>query len=283
MNSSQQTKLAGVIGWPIQHSLSPRLHGFWLKEHDIKGHYVPLAVQPQDIELAIIALPKLGFVGANVTVPHKQEVFNLVDEMDISAKKIGAVNTVIVKTNGQLFGTNTDAYGFIENIKTMAGDAFLKHRPALVLGAGGAARGVIYALLDHGLPEIRLINRTFEKAQELEHQFGPKVKAAPWTRSQQAMDGIGLLVNTTSLGMVGKPPLNFELSPLPRDAVVTDIVYNPLMTPLLNQANQLGNITVDGLGMLLHQARPGFKAWFGSEPVVSKKLRNHVLLAMTGD
>jgi len=283
MTNSKQTKLAGVIGWPIQHSLSPRVHGFWLAEHKIKGHYVPLAVQPQDIEMALRALPKLGFVGANVTVPHKQDVYSLVDELDDTAQQIGAVNTVIVKPDSQLFGTNTDAYGFIENIKTVARDAVLKHRPALVLGAGGAARGVIYALLDHGIVNVRVGNRTFEKAQELERQFAGKVTAVHWNECEQAMENVGLLVNTTSLGMIGNPPLTFKLSTLPRDAVVTDIVYNPLMTPLLNKAKYQGNIIVDGLGMLLHQARPGFKAWFGAEPVVSEKLRNHVLLAMMGD
>jgi len=283
MNEARQIPLAGVMGYPVGHSLSPRLHGFWLNRYQVPGFYVPLPVRPQDFEQALRALPKLGFRGANVTVPHKETACHLVDERDDTAEKIGAVNTVIVGPDGHLLGTNTDAFGFIENLKDKAGKSLQKNKPAMVLGAGGAARGVVYALLDAGFCRVLIANRTLGRALEFENLYPGKVTAVHWSEVEHAMAGIGLLINTTTLGMVGNEPLQIKLTPLPADAVVSDIVYNPLMTPLLQTAKARGHVVVDGLGMLLHQARPGFKAWFEVEPEVDNALRQHVLSALQGE
>ncbi len=277
-----KTIKAGVIGWPVEHSLSPRLHGYWLDTYGIDGVYLPLPVAPPNIEDAIRALTKLGFVGANVTVPHKEAAFRTVDGVSDTAKAIGAVNTIICDEEGELYGDNTDAFGFIENIRDKAPDWAAVTAPAVVLGAGGAARAVISALIDAGTPEIRLANRTRERATELEAHFGDAITVVNWDDRNGAMDGAGTLVNTTSLGMVGNPPLDVDLAGLTPDAAVNDIVYAPLETPLLAAAKARGLTAVDGLGMLLHQARPGFEAWFGMRPVVDDGLRVHVLAGRDG-
>jgi len=268
---------AGVIGWPVDHSLSPRLHGFWLEQMRIDGVYLPLPVAPDDIEDAIRALPKLGFAGANVTVPHKEAAYRTVDRLSDTAKAIGAVNTIVCDTDGTLSGDNTDAFGFMENIRTGAPDWAASAAPALVLGAGGAARAVICALILAGVSEVRLANRTRERSDELVRHFGEKVVAVDWDDRDGAAGGAGLLVNTTTLGMTGKPPLEIDLGRLAPGAVVNDIVYAPLETALLKDAAARGYTAVDGLGMLLHQARPGFEAWFGARPNVDDALRAHVL------
>jgi len=268
---------AGVIGWPVDHSLSPRLHGFWLEQLGIDGVYLPLPVAPDDIEDAIRALPKLGFAGANVTVPHKESAFRTVDRLSDTAKAIGAVNTIVCNADGTLSGDNTDAFGFMENIRADAPDWTAQTAPALVLGAGGAARAVICALIDAGSGEIRLANRTRERADDLVRHFGPTVVAIDWDDRNAATNGAGLLVNTTTLGMTGKPSLEIDLGGLVPRAVVNDIVYAPLETALLKDAAARGLTAVDGLGMLLHQARPGFEAWFGARPDVNDALRAHVL------
>ncbi|MBO6518810.1 MAG: shikimate dehydrogenase [Rhodospirillales bacterium] len=272
-----KTIKAGVIGWPVEHSLSPRLHGFWLDKYGIDGVYLPLPVAPPNIEDAIRALPKLGFVGANVTVPHKEAAFKTVDTLSDTAKAIGAVNTIVCDEDGELYGDNTDAFGFIENIRAGAPGWRPSDAAAVVLGAGGAARAVIAALLDAGVPEIRLANRTKARADELLAHFGHGLTVADWDERNAAMNGAGLLVNTTTLGMTGKPPLDVDLSGLSVAAVVNDIVYAPLETHLLADATARGLTAVDGLGMLLHQARPGFEAWFGVRPDVDAALRAHVL------
>ncbi|MCK5777455.1 MAG: shikimate dehydrogenase [Rhodospirillales bacterium] len=281
-SATAKTIKAGVIGWPVEHSLSPRLHGFWLDRYGIDGIYLPLPVAPPNIEEAIRALPKLGFVGANVTVPHKEAAYRTVDSLSETARKIGAVNTIVCDEDGELFGDNTDAFGFVENIRATApawqGDA----TPALVLGAGGAARAVIAALIDAGAPEIRLANRTRERADELLAHFGAPLMIVAWDDRNDAMAGAGTLVNTTTLGMTGNPPLDVDLSGLNDDAVVNDIVYAPLETALLKAAASRGLVAVDGLGMLLHQARPGFEAWFGTRPTVDEELRAHVLAGRDG-
>lgn len=276
-SATAKTIKAGVIGWPVEHSLSPRLHGYWLDRYGIDGVYLPLPVSPPNIEDAIRALPKLGFVGANVTVPHKEAAFRTVDGLSDTARRIGAVNTIVCDEDGELYGDNTDAFGFLENIRATTQNWQPDRAAAVVLGAGGAARAVIAALIDAGVPEIRLANRTRARAVELLAHFGDAVTVVGWDRRNDAMSGAGTLVNTTTLGMTGNPPLDVDVADLNEDAVVNDIIYAPLETPLLKAAAARGLIPVDGLGMLLHQARPGFEAWFGKHPVVDDALRAHVL------
>ena len=278
-SATAKTIKAGVIGWPVEHSLSPKLHGFWLDRYGIDGIYLPLPVSPPNIEDAIRALPKLGFVGANVTVPHKEAAFRTVDSLSEAARQIGAVNTIVCDEDGELYGDNTDAFGFIENIRSRAPHWRTADAPALILGAGGAARAVIAALIDAGAPEILLANRTRERAEELLAHFGMPLKIVGWDDRNDAMTGVGTLVNTTTLGMTGNPPLDVDLSGLNDNAVVNDIVYAPLETPLLKAAAARNLVPVDGLGMLLHQARPGFEAWFGVVPEVTPALRAAVLEA----
>jgi len=272
------TRLAGVIGWPVSHSLSPRIHGFWLRELGIDGAYVPFPVKPEAVEEAITGLAALGLAGANVTVPHKEAVIPIMDDLDRTARRLGAVNTIVVGDDGRLVGHNSDGYGFLENLKTNAPDWSADLGPAVVLGAGGAARAIVGALIDAGVPEIRLMNRTRSRAESIAEDFGePGIKVGDWNTLPAYLGDAAVLVNTTSLGMKGQPPLAIDLAQLPPDAVVNDIVYAPLATDLLKTARERGNIVVDGLGMLLHQARFGFTAWFGGEPIVTEALRRFVL------
>ena len=274
---SGNARLAGVMGWPIGHSLSPRLHGFWLETLNIDGAYVPLAVAPENAVTAISSLPKLGFKGINITVPHKETAMAAVDTLDDLARRIGAVNTIVFDEDGKSHGTNTDGYGFLENIRQQVPDLDFTNGPAMVLGAGGAARAVIVALLDAGVSEVRLTNRTQERAASLANDVGDKIKTIPWEQRADSLADVSLLVNTTTLGMTGQPALELCLDRLPSSACVNDIVYAPLETTLLSMARERGNAVADGIGMLLHQARPGFKAWFGQDPKVTDALRNHVL------
>lgn len=271
MSISGAARLAGVMGWPIAHSRSPHIHGYWLERYRIDGAYVPLAIRPEHLAEAFAALPKVGFRGWNITLPHKEAARRLVDSVTPAAERIGAVNTVTVQADGSLSGDNTDAFGFLAHIDQSVPD-WPRARPALVLGAGGAARAVIFALLEAGVPEVRLCNRTLARAEALAADNGPAVRPVRWEDREAAMDGAGLVVNTTSLGMHGQPPLEVRLEALPVDAVVNDIVYVPLETPLLAAAAARGLRTVDGLGMLLHQARPGFERWFGQRPEVTPDL-----------
>ena len=281
-----KTKVAGVMGWPVAHSLSPRLHGFWLAEHGIDGVFVPLPVKPENFADALRALPKLGFVGASVTLPHKEAALALADEVDPVARRIGAVNTLIVRPDGGVLGRNTDAFGFMESLRESAPRWRADAGAAVVLGAGGAARAVVAALLEAGVSEIRVVNRTVERARELARAMAPATKGAvvarPWAERAAALAGAALVVNTTSLGMQGQPPLDLDLAPLPATATVADIVYAPLETPLLKAARARGLAGVDGLGMLLHQGRPAFAAWFGIEPQVTPALRAAVLADRAG-
>ena len=271
MSLTGAARLAGVMGWPIAHSRSPRIHGHWLAEYGIDGAYVPLAIRPEHLAEAFSALPKVGFRGWNITLPHKEAALQLVDTRTPAADRIGAVNTVTVQTDGSLSGDNSDAFGFIAHLAQSAPD-WPWQRPAVVLGAGGAARAICFALLEAGVPEIRLTNRTPARAESLAAANGAAVRAVAWTERESALEGAGLLVNTTSLGMHGQPPLEMRLDALPADAVVNDIVYVPLETPLLAEARGRGLHAVDGLGMLLHQARPGFERWFGHRPEVTPAL-----------
>jgi shikimate dehydrogenase len=276
-----RTLLAGVLGWPVSHSRSPRLHGFWLARHGIDGAYLPLPSRPEHLADAIRALPKLGFRGANVTLPHKERALDAVDRLTPVARRIGAVNTLLVQEDGTVLGDNTDGFGFLEHLKASAPHWRAGSGAAVVLGAGGAARAVIVALADAGVPKIILANRTASRAAglaaELEGRIGCTIEVADWSRRHAALDGAGLLVNTTQLGQAGQPPLEIDLGRLPGEAVVDDIVYVPLETSLLAAARARGNAAVDGIGMLLHQARPGFAAWFGVEPEVDGALRAFVL------
>lgn len=277
MTTLDNTIKAGIMGWPVGHSLSPRLHGFWLGEYGVNGTYEPLPVQPEDFEAALRNLSDQGFAGVNVTVPHKEAAFETVDTLDAVAKRIGAVNTVRVNADGSLAGSSTDGFGFLENLKESAPGWSAATGPAVVLGAGGASRAVTAALLDAGAPGVKLVNRTLSRAEQLARDIGGRITVVPWEDRVAALGDAAILVNTTTLGMEGEEPLDLDLGPLPTQAVVTDIVYAPLETPLLQQAKKRGNPTVDGLGMLLHQARPGFRQWFGVEPAVTDALRAHVL------
>ncbi|WGF86888.1 shikimate dehydrogenase [Marinivivus vitaminiproducens] len=270
--------LAGVIGWPIHHSRSPRLHGFWLRRHGIAGAYLPMAVAPDRLEAALRGLAALGFRGVNVTVPHKETALALADSADGVARRIGAANLLTVDAEGRLHATNTDAFGFAANLKAACPSFRAEDGPAVVLGAGGAARAVLASLLDDGSPEIRLANRSPERALALAEAFDAgRVRPVAWDEREAAMDGAALLVNTTSLGMQGQPPLAMRLDALPLQAVVADIVYVPLETGLLAAARARGHVTVDGLGMLLWQAQPAFRTFFGIAPEVDQALRDAVL------
>ena len=269
--------LAGVIGFPIAHSKSPKMHGLWLAQNGIKGHYVPLAVSPDDFEQVLKLLPKMGFVGANVTIPHKVTALQLATHATDRARQIGAANTITFGENGEIYADNTDGHGFITNIKSKYPDWSASTGPSLVLGAGGAARAVLSALLDDGTPQILIANRTRENADRLAHDFGDSITVIEWSDVPTQIANVATLVNTTSLGMVGKPPMTLDLSQLQPETLVSDIVYTPLETDLLKTASDKGCKTVDGLGMLIYQGMPGFEKWFGSTPVATDELREILL------
>ncbi|WP_204112595.1 shikimate dehydrogenase [Shimia biformata] len=269
--------LAGVIGHPIAHSKSPTLHGHWLKTYGLRGHYIPMDVAPANLETALRSLPKLGFVGANVTIPHKERVMEIADLITDRATLIGAANTLIFREDGKIHADNTDGYGFLENLRQGAPDWAPGAGPAVVLGAGGAARAVIVSLLEAKVPEIILTNRTRTRADKLREDFGTRIRVVDWVQAGNALEDGALVVNTTSLGMTGKQELRVPLDGLNPKSVVTDLVYTPLTTRLLREANERGCRTVDGLGMLLHQAVPGFERWFGKRPEVTDATRRAVL------
>ncbi len=271
--SEHRIPLAGVIGAPVAHSKSPQLHQHWLKVHGLRGYYIPMHVEAEDLAQALGAMPRMGFVGANVTVPHKERILEIADIVTDRASLIGAANTLIFREDGKLHADNTDGYGFIQNLRQSAPEWDPTAGPAAVLGAGGAARAVISALLDEGVPEILLSNRTRVRAEALRDAFGQRVVVVDWVQAGNMLEDAATVVNTTSLGMLGQPPLRVPLDGLQRQALVTDLVYTPLKTRLLAEAEDLGCITVDGLGMLLHQAVPGFERWFGERPVVDSAAR----------
>ncbi len=266
-------RVAGLIGWPVSQSRSPMLHGHWLAEHGIAGAYVPLPVAPGRLVDALRGLVALGFAGANVTLPHKEEAARLVDRVDPVGRRMGAINLIVVEPDGTLSGFNKDGYGFIESLRDARPDWRGEAGPAVVLGAGGGARSVVVSLLDEGAPAVRLLNRTRARAERLRAEFGGPIEVIDWERRGEALAGAALLVNTTTQGMTGQPPLDIALDALPVTALVCDIVYNPLVPPLLEAARARGNPIVGGLGMLLHQARPAFEKWFGVLPEVTPALR----------
>jgi shikimate dehydrogenase len=265
--------LAGVMGWPVMHSRSPLLHNFWFSQHGLAGTYVPLAIAPANLAAALRALHPLGFAGCNLTLPHKQAAMAIVDEVDALAKSIGAISCVVVRPDGSLAGTNNDCYGFVQNVRQTRPGWRADAGPIVVIGAGGGARAVCYGLAQEGAREIRLVNRSLAHAQKIENDFGGPLKALPWEQRLDALDGAAMVVNTTSCGMVGQPALDLKLDKLPKSALAADIIYIPLETPFLAAARARGNPTVNGLGMLLHQGRPAWQAWFGIEPQVTPELR----------
>ncbi len=272
---------AFVVGHPIAHSRSPLIHGFWLETLGIAGSYERLDVHPDAIDAFLRGLPRSGFVGGNVTIPHKQAAHRAADRLDAAAEAIGAANTLWLE-DGRLVAGNTDAHGFAASLDSQA-PGWRQARTALVLGAGGAARAVVFALKEAGFADIRLVNRTLARAQELADRFGPGVSAHGWDAAGELSADAGLVVNTSSLGMAGKDALPLDVSLRPGDAIVADIVYVPLETPLLAAARARGLVGVDGLGMLLHQAVPGFERWFGARPQVTPALRERLVADLEKD
>lgn len=270
-------RLAGVIGMPIAHSLSPRLHRHWLDRYGIDGHYVPLEVHQADIADVLAMLPRLGFSGANVTIPHKETVLRMADIATDRASLIGAANTLIFRKDGKLHADNTDGLGFLANLRQEAPHWYPGAGPAAVLGAGGAARAVVSALIEAGVPELRIANRTRTRAETLRAEFGARIVVYDWVQIGAMLEGAMTVVNTTSLGMTGKPELRIPFDALDPRAVVNDLVYAPLETTLIREAAAVGCTVVDGLGMLLHQAAPGFERWFGQRPEVDARARAAVL------
>lgn len=271
--SEDKIPLAGVIGSPISHSKSPQLHAHWLKTNGLKGYYIPMDVRAEDLKEVLAALPKMGFVGVNVTVPHKEKVLEYADLITDRATLIGAANTLIFRKDGKLHADNTDGIGFINNLRQKAPEWNPKDGPAAILGAGGAARAVVAALLDIGVPEILISNRTRVRADGLRTDFGKRLRVFDWVQAGNMLEEVSLAVNTTSLGMLGCPPLRVPLDGLRRGTLVTDLVYAPLKTQFLAEAEAMGCKTVDGLGMLLHQAVPAFERWFGVRPEVDSATR----------
>lgn len=269
--------LAGVIGSPISHSKSPRLHGYWLKKLGLAGHYVPMEIRSDDLEEAIRLLPKLGFVGLNVTVPHKEHVLRISDLVTDRAAVIGAANTLIFRKDGKIHADNTDGYGFIENLRQGAPKWDPGAGPAAVIGAGGAARAVVAGLLDVGVPEVRISNRTKTRSEVLRDEFGQRVQVVDWVQAGNMLDGAMTVVNASSLGMDGAAEMRVPLDGISAEAVVTDLVYTPMKTKLLRHADETGCTTVDGLGMLLYQAVPAFERFFGHRPEVDDTLREIML------
>ncbi len=265
--------LAGVMGWPVMHSRSPMLHNYWFGKHKLAGTYVPLAIRPEGLAAALRALHPLRFAGCNLTIPHKEQAMTLVDEVDALAKAIGAISCVVVRPDGSLSGTNNDCYGFIHAIKPEQPGWRADSGPIVVIGAGGGSRAVCYGLAQEGAREIRLVNRTLARAKGIAVEFGGPIKALPWDERHEALEGAAMVVNTTSCGMVGQPALDINLDKLPKNALAADIIYIPLETPFLAAARKRGNRTVNGLGMLLNQGRPAWRAWFGIEPEVTAELR----------
>src|SRR6267143_3393869 len=265
--------LAGVMGWPVMHSRSPMLHNYWFKHQGLAGTYVPLAIRPESLAAALSALHALGFAGCNLTIPHKQQAMTIVDEVDTLARSIGAISCVVARPDGSLSGTNNDCYGFIQNVLQEQPGWRADSGPIVVIGAGGGSRAVCYGLAQEGAREIRLVNRSLARGKGIAEEFGGPIRALPWEGRHDALEGAAMVVNTTSCGMVGQPALDIELDKLPQSALVADIIYIPLETPFLSAARRRGNSTINGLGMLLNQGRPAWKAWFGIEPEVTAELR----------
>ena len=275
--TSPAIPLAGVVGSPVAHSLSPRLHGYWLSRMRLPGHYVPLDVSQADLRQVLAAMPRMGFVGCNVTIPHKESVLGLADLVTDRAALIGAANTLIFRPDGKIHADNTDGYGFLQNLRQGAPHWRPERGPAAVLGAGGAARAVVASLIEAGVGQIRIANRTRARADSLRAEFGPRLTVFDWNDVEAMLDGASTVVNASSLGMSGRTDLRLPQAALRREMVVTDLVYTPLRTGFLATAEEAGCTIVDGLGMLIWQAIPGFERWFGERPEVDKGVRRTIL------
>lgn len=281
MTDKNDYKLTGILGWPVSHSLSPLIHNFWIKQYNRRGSYIPLAISPDDLKSAIDACYSLGMAGLNLTLPHKEACLSVLDKIDETALEIGAVNTIVFQSNGKTFGYNTDSFGFRTAIESKTPNGWnLSGKNVVVIGSGGASKAVLHAIRNWGADEIRITNRTDSRAENLAIQLGSSCNFWPWNDRNKALADVSLLVNTTSCGMQGQPPLDLDLDRLPKSAVVNDIVYTPLMTTLLKQAKARGNLIISGLEMLFHQARPGFKAWFNIEPQITNDLRKTINAAI---
>ena len=276
--TSEKIPLVAVLGSPISHSKSPMLHSYWLRKYEINGYYIPMDVNSTNLNNVLATLPKMGFVGANVTIPHKESVLKVADKISDRAAMIGAANTLSFGVNGQIYADNTDGYGFIENIRQHQPEWRATEGPSLVLGAGGASRAIVSSLLENAASEIWITNRTRARAEKISIDFGARVKVIDWFSVNKFLPDAAIVINATSLGMVGKPQLTIDLKPLSTNTLVTDLVYNPLKTHLLIQAEKKGCRTVDGIGMLIHQAVPGFTRWFNVQPTVDTDSRDILLL-----
>jgi len=273
MTHTDRFLLAGVMGDPVMHSRSPKLHNYWLTKYGLTGAYMPLAIAREHLRAALRALPALGFSGCNLTIPHKEAALKIVDMVDPLARRIGAVNCVVVATDGSLEGQNHDAFGYIESVREAQPGWRADTGPIVVIGAGGGARAVLVGLIDQGAREIRLVNRTLARAEALANELSDSITALSWEERERALEDAAMLINATNQGMVGEPPLDLAIDRLPVSALVSDIVYIPRETALIAAARTRGNPMVNGLGMLLHQARPAFQAWFGIMPEVTPELR----------
>src|SRR5258707_2651058 len=273
MSHPERFLMAGLMGWPVMHSRSPKIHNFWLAKYGLDGTYVPLAIQAEGLRAALRALPALGFAGCSLTIPKKEAAFEIVDRADPLARRIGAINCVVVAADGSLDGYNYDGFGYIQSILEAHPNWRADAGPIVVVGAGGGARAVLVSLADQGAQEIRLVNRSPERAQTLAREFGAPIEAVAWKERHTALAGAAMLINTTSQGMAGQPALDLALDKLPASALVSDIIYVPRETPLLAAARSRGNRTVNGLGMLHYQARPTYQASFGVMPEVTAELR----------
>ena len=272
MNTST-IPVAAVIGHPVNHSRSPRMHNFWLAHFGLEGYYIPLDIDPKKFERSIRNLPELGLVGANITIPYKEKVLKIADKISDRAALVGAANTLTFLPNGGIYADNTDGYGFLQNIKSKYKDWSAREGISVVFGAGGASRAILAALIEDGASDIILANRTRSRADQLKSEFGAKIKVVEWMKIQNYLSEASTIINTTSLGMIGNTDLPIPLNALKKNTLVTDIVYTPIETHLLATAAKMGCRTVDGLGMLIHQAIPGFERWFGIKPGDSQALR----------
>lgn len=264
--------VAGLLGWPVAHSRSPVIHNHWLAHHGIPGRYVLFPVPPENLAAALAGLSALSLRGCNVTMPHKQAVLPYIQHIDPLARRIGAINTIVVEQDGSLSGFNNDGNGFVQSLRDARPGWRPDAGPVVVVGAGGAARAVIASLADQGAREIRVVNRTDARAQALAAEYGPPVDAYPWEQRAEIIAGATLVANATDRGMAGKPALDLDLAQLPPDAIVGDLIYTPPETEFLAAARARGNLTINGLGLLLNQARPAFKAWFGAMPEITPEL-----------
>ena len=270
--------IAGVLGNPIAHSKSPILHQFWLKQNKIKGFYIPLKVSENDLEMTLRNLPKIWFSGVNVTVPHKESVMSLAKIKTERASLIGSANTLTFLPEGGFKADNTDGYGFMKNLEEQAPVWDPKEAKVLILGAGGACRAVIGALLESGVEKLHVTNRTQKRAKDLQVFFNSQIELIEWSQKEELLKNVNTVIKATTLGMVGSDELQFSLSKANENTTIVDLVYNPINTPLLAEAHKKGCHVVNGIGMLLHQATPGFKEWYGVKPTITKELLNRVMI-----